>query len=622
MNGFFSKIRLWIFGVPLVVFIIIILSRYGKLAFTPEQELIPKIPTVERGAILDRNGKQLAVQTNFYHFGVTPAAVTDPVSFAQSVSGILGMTPQEIEARITTAENSSFAYIKKKIPQETYEELKAVTDAKKYNFVRYDRIPGRVYPENALASQLIGYMGDDGTGLAGIEYSMQNILSPVQKPDELKTIDGSNVYLTIDANLQYKLEKIAHESLEKTQAADIMILAANAKNGEILSYISLPSVNLNSYSQATKDEIFDRPAMEAYEPGSVFKIFTVATFLDTGSITTDETWVCDGRYDLRAPGEHIVIKCLGKHGRVDARAALKYSCNDALCQMSENIDAETFLAKLRALGFGQRTGVELPGETAGYLKDTTDKLWSLRSKPTIAIGQEVSVSALQMVQAATALTDGGVPVKLSLISRITTKDGKETWSHKPEYKQRVFKKSTADYLLSCMETVAQSGTGYRAAISDVKIGVKTGTAQMADQNTGGYSDTNFLSNCIAVFPVEDPEIILYIVIEKAKGETYAGRIVAPIIADAANVIIDHLGLSRGGATSVAHSGRIFINNSAPLVVGQILPDFTGMSKRELLPLLERQDIQVHINGTGWVTSQTPAPGTTVTENMRIELNLE
>ena len=227
-----------------------------------------------------------------------------------------------------------------------------------------------------------------------------------------------------------------------------------------------------------------------------------------------------------------------------------------------------------------------------------------------------------MVQATTAIANGGLPVQLTVIKQITNKDGSLYYSHEPSYKQRVFSKQTADYILSCMETVATAGTGSRANLNDISIGVKTGTAQMADKENGGYSQTDFLSNCMAIFPVEDPQIVLYIVVEKAKGENYAGRIVAPVIAEAADVIIDHLGMSRGSAASLEHNGRITISNTNSIKIGSTVPDFTGKSKRELLPLIENKTVQLHINGSGWVVSQNPTPGTPITENMVIELNLE
>ena len=604
------------------IFVIYVLVLYAKLAFTPVSSIVSSAPPVQRGSIVDRNGKPLAVQTNFYHVGVTPHLVRNKAQFADDVSGPLGMESSDIMRILEQNSAASFVYLKKKITQTSYAELKKITDAKGYVYVNYDRIPGRIYPENALASQLIGYMGDDGKGLAGIEYSMQSYLQPSEKDGNAKESQEKNVYLTIDANLQYKLEEIARDTMRTTQAESMMLIAADAKNGEILSYISLPSANLNEYSYASVSETVDRPAMEAYEPGSVFKIFTVSVACDQGLIRPDDSFLCDGMYERRIKGgEAVRIKCLDRHGWLTARDALKYSCNDVLGQISDRISDDDFIAKIRALGFGQRTEIELPGETYGSVKDSDSALWSVRSKPTIAIGQEISVSALQMVQAATAIANKGIPLKLTLVKRITNKDGSVFYEHTAVPKERVLKQSTAEYVLSCMETTATSGTGSRARLNDISLGVKTGTAQMASKS-GGYSTTDFLSNCMAIFPVEDPQIILYIVVEKAKGETYAGRIVAPVIAKAADEIIDYLGMSRGDAASLEHSGKISISAARPIILGKKLPDFTGLSKRDIMNLVNSNGIQVKINGSGWVKSQNPAPGTPVTENMIIELNLE
>lgn len=604
------------------IFVIYVLVLYAKLAFTPVSSIVSSAPPVQRGSIVDRNGKPLAVQTNFYHVGVTPHLVRNKAQFADDVSGPLGMESSDIMRILEQNSAASFVYLKKKITQTAYAELKKITDAKGYVYVNYDRIPGRIYPENALASQLIGYMGDDGKGLAGIEYSMQSYLQPSEKDGNAKESQEKNVYLTIDANLQYKLEEIARDTMRTTQAESMMLIAADAKNGEILSYISLPSANLNEYSYASVAETVDRPAMEAYEPGSVFKIFTVSVACDQGLIRQDDSFLCDGMYERRIKGgEAVRIKCLDRHGWLTARDALKYSCNDVLGQISDRISDDDFIAKIRALGFGQRTEIELPGETYGSVKDSDSALWSVRSKPTIAIGQEISVSALQMVQAATAIANKGIPLKLTLVKRITNKDGSVFYEHTAVPKERVLKQSTAEYVLSCMETTATSGTGSRARLNDISLGVKTGTAQMASKS-GGYSTTDFLSNCMAIFPVEDPQIILYIVVEKAKGETYAGRIVAPVIAKAADEIIDYLGMSRGDAASLEHSGKISISAARPIILGKKLPDFTGLSKRDIMNLVNSNGIQVKINGSGWVKSQNPAPRTPVTENMIIELNLE
>ena len=620
-DSFFKTIRCRILLGLTVLAVIGILVQFGRLAFIPVKNINYTKIEAERGAIVDRNGAPLAVQTVFYDIGYTPSKVKNPDEFAGRMAPVLGLSKEAVLSNLSEHDGKKFAYLRKKVDQSVYQDVKTVTDEFGYNYVTFDKVPGRIYPNHSLASHLIGYMGNEGKGMSGIEYSQQEILASREKDGIFES--GKNVYLTIDADLQYRLEQIAFETVKETQCQSMMMIAANATTGEILSYISLPEVDLNEYGSASREQQFDHLRMEAYEPGSVFKIFTVSILYDEGRITQTDSFLCDGMYEYRKPGsEAIRIKCLEKHGWLTPRDAISYSCNDAIGQISDRISEDDFIARIRGLGFGQKTGIELSGESAALVKDTSSPSWSGRSKPTIAIGQEITVSALQMVQAATAIANGGVPVKLSVINRVTNKDGTLYYEHKPEYKERVFKRETASYVLSCMETTSLRGNGTRANISDISIGTKTGTAQMADKEKGGYSDTDFISSCIGIFPTEEPEIILYVVIEKAKDEVYGGRIAAPVIQKAANTIIDHLGMSRGGAASLEHNGMISVPRSARVEVGETVPDFTGLNKRELSPLLDKKNLNININGSGWVTSQNPEPGTPVTENMTIELYLE
>lgn len=633
MNKYFKKIKVIIFFVFCGICLFALLYKYAKLAARPVGVVAQNKPQAERGSIVDRTGYPLAVQTNFYHVGVTLKNVREnnklKEKFINDIAPVLEMEKDVLKSLLNSQKN--FVYLKKKILQNEYEAARAVTDSKNYSFVSYEKIPGRTYPNHSLASQLIGYMGDDGKGLAGIEFSQQQILAP-EISDEIyndakgaavEIPQGRNIFLSIDANLQYKMEKICRRVMDETQAESMMLIACDSKTGEILTYIGLPSADLNEYGAAPMEAKIDYPAMTAYEPGSVFKIFTVGIVYETHGISPNDTFLCDGMYEKRlGNGETIRIKCLDRHGLCTPKDGLRLSCNDVLGQISDKISEDEFIERIRMLGFGSKTGVELPGETSGSVKDATSRLWSARSKPTIAIGQEISVSALQMVQAATAFANEGVPVQLTFIHKITNKDGSVFYENEPEYKTRIFSKNTADYILSCMETTAKAGTGARANLNDVAIGVKTGTAQMADKENGGYSSTDFLSSCMAIFPIDAPQIILYIVVEKAKGETYGGRIVAPVIKEAADLIVDHLGISRGGAASLEHSGIIKLSKPGEITIGQTVPDFTGKTRKDLLPLLEKSALKLNINGSGWVTSQNPEPGAPITENMIIELNLE
>ncbi|MCR5698966.1 MAG: transpeptidase family protein [Treponemataceae bacterium] len=619
MGNFYKKGRIIFFFIVFALLFLYIVVYYGITAFKKVPVFVQPKENVERGTIFDRNGKTLAVQTNIYNLGATPGVITDKKNVAALLAKPLGYTPEYLEQLLSS--EGAFVYIKKKIEQHEYNEISEILKKNEIYGFRFDKIQGRSYPENALASQAIGFMGSDGIGLSGVEYTYDKVLSPQYK--EGKDNRGNDVYLTIDANLQYKLEKIAQKALESTQAESLMLVAAQAQTGEILSYISLPSANLNFYSSSSVEEKKDLPAVSAYEPGSVFKLFSVASFIDSGAVRPGDTFVCDGIFDIRSKnGERVKISCLDHHGTLTAQGALQYSCNDVLAQMSEKIETEEFLRRIKSFGFGTKTGIELPGETKGSLKDTSSRLWSARSKPTISIGQEISVSALQMVQAATAFTNQGSPVKLTLISHINDKTGKTIYQHQVEKLPPVISAYTADYILSCMEVTAKRGTGTRALLPDISIGVKTGTAQMLDEKNGGYSKNDFVSNCLAIFPVEDPQIILYIVITKAKGENYAGRIVAPVIGEAADTIIDQLGISRKNAQSYDHPGVIEISREKELELNETVPDFTGLSTKALMPLLERNDINLVIEGSGWVIRQNPPAGTPIKKGMTIELFLE
>lgn len=621
MNDFFKRKRIFFCFIIVGLLILITVVSYFNLAIQPITAKAKNIAKVERGAIVDRHGVPLAVQTIFYRIGVNTKEIKDKQDFALKMCTVLDMTEDALFEKID--KKREYVILKKKATMAEYDEIRSLALDCGFKNINYEQLPGRIYPNNSMASQLIGYMGDEGYGLAGIEFSQQQILSPAIDASKENHEQGKNIYLTIDTTLQYKLEQIAYDAITETQAESMIMIAADCKTGEILSYISLPSADLNDYGMASNEAKLNRPSTNAYEPGSVFKIFTVGIVTDEKGISANDSFLCDGAYEKRlGNGETVRIKCLEHHGWLTPREALKYSCNDVLGQISDRISDDQFINRIKQLGFGEKTGIELSGETSGFVKDPDNKTWSARSKPTIAIGQEISVSALQMVQAATAIANGGVPVKLRVISKITDKEGNTVYEAAPEERERAFRKGTADYILSCMETTATTGTGSRANIGDVAIGVKTGTAQMADKENGGYSDTDFLSNCIAIFPVDEPQIILYIVIEKAKGETYAGRIVAPVIGKAADVIIDHMGMSRGKAASVEHNGIINIPRSTTIKLGALMPDFTGFSKKELLPLTNLPEVKININGSGWVTSQNPAPGTPISQGTVIELYLE
>ncbi|MDR2135666.1 MAG: penicillin-binding protein, partial [Treponema sp.] len=282
---------------------------------------------------------------------------------------------------------------------------------------------------------------------------------------------------------------------------------------------------------------------------------------------------------------------------------------------------ESFYAGLESFGFGSRTLSGVPGETAGSLSPV--ERWSGRSKPTIAMGQELSVSTFQVLQAASAIANDGIMVPPRVVSKIASPDGDEIrrWDAGPA--RQVISAETARTIRSAMVDVTSSiGTGWRANVEDLSLAVKTGTAQIVDPETHSYSDTDFIASCIALLPAESPSLILYLVIVKPRGEIFGGRIAAPAIRQAAESLVDYLGIPRGLNPLVLHPPTVTLpQDTAPEIAG-LVPDFTGFSKRSLIPLLLRDDLHVEMRGEGWVRRQSPPPGTPLGPDTLIYLEFE
>ena len=623
LNHFISKKRIIFFIGILLIFTGILVAKYARAMLGPEPEERVVKKTRERGAILDRNGKILAAATTLYNLSANKTLIGDINRLVNILSPILEISESELLDKIQDSK-SNFLYLKKKLSENEKDILKDAIQEYELKGLRLEAIANRIYPENALASTLIGYLGDDGKGLAGIEYSMQNILSP---PEGTAGADGNGytVALTIDASIQYMLQQIAERTMKSAKAEAVIFLAADAKTGEILAYISEPSVDLARFSSSTQEERFDRPAYFIYEPGSVFKIFSMASFLELGTTKDTDIYTCDAQFAFKPrqsndKKDQNVIRCLRVHGQVTPRDIIRFSCNDGMAQIADKTDIAAFAEKLHAFGFGKKTGLELPGEAAGIFAPVSS--WSTRTKHTIAFGQEIGVTSLQIVQAATAFTNKGKTLKLSLLSEILDSTGKPVYRHKPKPLEQVVSAKTAKTVLGYMQTAADDGSGSRASIKGVPIAVKTGTAQMAQADRRGYSPTDYLSSCIGIFPVDDPQIILYMAVIRPVGETYGSLVAAPAISEAANAIIDFRGMGRTNAPNVTHTGIIQSHRQTPVTVGDTMPDLRGTPKRLLLDLLSRTDITVKLTGDGYVTTQSPAAGTPVVKGMIIELTLE
>jgi len=595
------------------IFLLYLLIFYSTLMLKGTGPAVIRQPSVsvERGAILDRNGRFLALQLRFADVSVWRPSISDIDVLADELEPVIDMPSAEIIEKINSSE-SNFVYIKRQIDDAAARRLSVILEEKNIKGVMVQPIVGRLYPEKNIASQIVGFVGDRNRGLEGIEYAFNDILDGVENKGR-----GSQVVLTIDAYVQYILEQVAAKTMDDTGAEAVMLLAMDPRSGDILGSASLPNFDPNNIRASDEVDRMNRPVIWSYEPGSVFKVFSVASLLDSGAISGNSVFTCDGTYTTRSG---IQISCLGAHGRVTAREIIIYSCNAGVAYASDNINSDAFYQLLGDFGFGARTGAGSPGETVGSLMPSD--YWSDRTKPTLAIGQEILVSAYQMLQAASAVANDGILVPPRIVSSIISANGEAEEWHGGE-SRRVLKAETARAMRSYMVDAASGiGTAWRAAVDDMSLAVKTGTAQIIDPATRRYSDSDFIASCIALLPAESPSLILYLVIIKPKGEIFGGRIAAPAIREAAESLIDYLGIPRGRNPQITHPAVVDIPSGRLPAFTDRVPDFSGLAKRTLLPLLFRGDVDVEFRGEGWVRRQSPPAGTPFSAGMKIILELE
>jgi cell division protein FtsI (penicillin-binding protein 3) len=607
----------------LVFAALVVVLLVGRLVYltvvvpSAAQDSPVDVPTVERGPILDRNGRILAITTALDSVAAWVPHVRDAETESRLLAEALEMEPRAVAERLSSG--TGFVWIKRKVTPTEGGKVRAMIADGRLPGVTLHKEYGRSYPERQLASHLVGYVGVDNTGLDGIEWSFDHELSPPQVGKGMREIYGNQVFLTIDLNIQYFVEQITERAWRDTRADSAMVLVMDARGGEILAYANLPSFDPNNYHDARDEALINRPVRVAYEPGSVFKIFTISSLLQLGAITPQDTFYAGGVYE--DPRYGIRIRDLGVYGLVNAQKILQYSSNVGAAYASERASAPDFYEMLRKFGFGKPTGVPLAGETSGILRPPSE--WSARSKATIAFGQEISVSALQIVGAATVLANDGLMLKPQLVSKIVSPEGKLIKRYGREPVNEVLSPEVARSVIDMMETATfEGGTARRARLEGLRVSAKTGTAEVRDPATGTYSDETFIASFIGIFPTDNPQFIVYVVLDGPKKEIFGSRTAAPVFKEVADKLVALRGLPRAGTEIVRHPGTVVVKPGAPITVGEAMPDLAGSPKRALLGLFERQDLKILMRGEGFVVRQSPAPGTRVSTGMTITLDFE
>lgn len=588
----------------------------------------PKSPTVtttavnkmkmERGEILDRKGEILAIQTRKKHISVYKPNIIDLDETVALLTPITGQDAQTLKTKIEKGPKS--VRILRYATDSQILQIQELKDKKKLKEVTFEDTLDRIYPLERLGAHIIGYTNEENEGKGGIEAGFDDYLYP--KGSHFNTGFGNNVTLTIDKTIQFYTEEIAEKAFNENQADSVMFIVMEAKTGEILAYTARPTFNPNDLSSASNKDLIDLCSQYAFEPGSVFKIFSIGAALEAHAIEPDTPLYCEGAYHIHPPGEEpITIKCLGVHHAQNYSDVIKNSCNAGTAQIIEKMNRNDFYKAMRLFGFGQKLGLPILGESAGLL--TKPERWSLRSKPTIAIGQEILTTALQITTAATVYTNEGMLLQPQIVKKVERPDGSTIRQYSRKEIRQVVSAETAKWILSAMEKNTLEGTGKHARIQGMNISTKTGTAQVIDKKTKRYSDTVFYASTLAIFPTEDPQIIIYGGIMNPKGRSIFGATtVAPLIKELAVECIYQYNLDKESDIVISTDGTLRKAKQTVIRLNETMPDLIGVSKRDLLPLFEKYPDRIFIQGEGWVIKQSPKAGEPLTEESSIYLELQ
>ena len=482
----------------------------------------------------------------YYTCAVMIEAIESKEKAAEILSPILFMTKTEILKQMQN--RTTYAVIKHRLSKEEINFLQQKINANLLPGIVIEKRYGRVYPQKFHSAQLIGFANRDNIGLEGLEYSFNDLLYPLPEADTDITV-GKDLYLTIDLRIQFFADRQMELIAEKHDPDSASAIVMDADTGEILAWSSYPWYDLNSYPDSTSEQRLNRPAVAMFEPGSVFKVFSLASILEIGEADAEKRFICDGSYSFTMPnGNTAIINCLNAHGDVGPREILKYSCNGAIAHLALQTNPEKFYKSILDYGFSSTFNMTIPGEASGILFPP-DK-WSGRSIPTIAFGQEIGVTALQMTTAATVFSNDGILLQPDIIAKIVNTDGSLYYEFKRTEIRRVLQEENANKVLQMMISATEpGGTAIYARAPDITTAAKTGTAQILDPDTFTYSADHVLASCISLFPAEDPEYIIYIAVNNPKsGQFYGSSVAAPSIGAITSDLVS-AGLVSSGKTT-------------------------------------------------------------------------
>jgi cell division protein FtsI (penicillin-binding protein 3) len=506
---------------------------------------------VRRGVIYDRRGREFAVNIEQKSLYLDPSKVESRSKTAYKLSSLLGVDRQTLSKRLKSGKR--FIWVKRKIDGETMRKVEKM----QLSGVGFVPESDRIYPRGAIASHLIGFVDIDNHGLSGVEKKYERFLTSrggkirvstdargniLLAGDQLES-SGNSIVLTIDEMLQYTVEKALDSAVRQWKAKSASAVIMNPYTGEILAMANRPTFDPNYPGRYRVTKRRNRAITDVFEPGSTFKIVTAAASLEESLFKPNSRFDCSDGYVVvgrkRFKDDH-------ENGILTMTEVIQKSSNVGTILMAQRLGEEKIYEYAKRFGFGEKAGIDLPGEVSGWIKQT-DK-WSNTSMGAIPIGQEVAVTALQVLRAYSAIANGGYLVSPYVVARIVSPEGIEIYNRQGSGMKRILSRKTALLTGGMLEKVTQEGgTALEAAIEGNGIAGKTGTAQIFDNNLNRYSKERYVSSFAGFFPAKKPRLAMIVVIHEPRGEIYGGKVAGPVFREIATRALAYLNVPMDSA---------------------------------------------------------------------------
>lgn len=595
-----------------------------------------------RGEIFDRNGYELAISSKAHSVFADPSLIENPTTTARKLASILKLSAREIEKKLRRT--NRFVWIERSVNEATYQQLKNL-QIKGLGFILE---PKRYYPQKQILAATLGFVGRDGTGLDGIEYSFDSVLRGEKKKifagrdargrtllkdlsDLVGVEDGKDLRLTIDLELQVVLEEELRKSVERLDAEKAIAVVLNPKTFEVLAMGQWPGFDANYPHRTSSVNRRNFAIAENFEPGSTIKTLLIAGAIEQNDFLPNTIIDCEG--GRARVGNRWVREADRSHQfkQLSLSEILALSSNVGVAKVAQELGDKKVFEIYQRFGLGQKTNLGLSSEQAGFLPPLPWKSADLSSR---SFGHSLSTTALQMAAAYASIANGGLLSHPRLVlARSDQRGGWEEFEQQAPIKRILSESTAATMKLMLMQATSREGTGYRAQVPGFLVAGKTGTAQKVDLKSGGYIKGAYISSFAGFAPAHDPEFVVYVAVDHPKKEVYGSQTAAPIFASIMQYALRRAGLSPMviGQEHLIDQQSIQIQKRQRTALRglktknlshgskEVMPHLLGLSAREALKELAQLPQPVEIKGEGWLIRSFPGPGDLLDESDTIRL---